>query len=542
VAALVAAGSLLLAACGGDGGDGAAGGGSPSASGNPDGVFSVYIGDPENPLIPGNTNETEGGQVLDALFTGLVEYDVETNEAVYTGVAESITSDDQTTWTVTLKDGWTFHDGTPVTAQSYVDAWNYVAYSPNAQGNSYFFATIEGYADLQAPEDGGQPAAEEMSGLKVIDDRTFQVTLTSPYAQWPTTVGYTAFFPLPQAFFDDPEAFGRQPIGNGPFMATEPFREGVGITLTRYDDYGGDAPAKAGGVEFRVYTEQNTAYTDLQAGQLDIVDSIPPDAIASAPDEFGDRFKTQPSSSITSLNFPLYDERYADKRVRQAISMAIDRQAIIDAIFNGTFTPATSFVSPVVSGYRDDACEYCQFDPERANQLADAAGFDRSQPVDLWFNAGAGHDEWMQAVGNQLRENLGVEYRLRGDLQFSEYLPLQDEKGMTGPFRFGWIMAYPVMENYLGPMYSSTAIPPNGSNSTFYSNPEFDQLIQQGNSAASDEEAIQAYQAAEDIILEDMPAAPLWYGLIQYAYSERVDNVVIDSFGRIQVEDVTVIG
>ncbi|MFW6188477.1 MAG: ABC transporter substrate-binding protein [Actinomycetota bacterium] len=225
-AAVLLTGSMLLTACGGGGGGG---GGDTSADGG--GTFSVFIQEPENPLVPGNTGETEGGQVVDALWTGLVEYDRETNQPVYTGVAESIESDDQTTWTVNLKDGWTFHDGTPVTAQNYVDTWNYVANSENAQQNSYFFSTIEGYEDLQA-EEGGSPAATEMSGLRVIDDTTFEVTLSAPYAQWPTTVGYTAFFPLPQAFFDDPEGFGEQPVGNGPFRADEAFQEGQGITLT----------------------------------------------------------------------------------------------------------------------------------------------------------------------------------------------------------------------------------------------------------------------------------------------------------------------
>ncbi|WP_240898850.1 peptide ABC transporter substrate-binding protein, partial [Kocuria sediminis] len=275
-ASVVLTGSLLLTACGG--GDGGSGDASAEEGG---GSFSVYIGEPENPLIPGNTNETEGGQIVDALWTGLVEYDRETNEAAYTGVAESIESEDQKTWTVNLKDGWTFHDGTPVTAQSYVDTWNYVANSENAQGNSYFFANVEGYEDLQA-EEGKKPAATEMSGLRVIDDQTFEVTLTDPYAQWPTTVGYTAFFPLPQAFFDDPEGFGAQPIGNGPFKADEAFQDGVGINLTRYDEFGGEEPAKSEGVEFRVYTEINTAYNDLQAGSLDVMDELPPDAIASA--------------------------------------------------------------------------------------------------------------------------------------------------------------------------------------------------------------------------------------------------------------------
>ena len=73
---------------------------------------------------------------------------LKTGGVVYTGVADSITSEDTTTWTVILEDGWTFHDGTPVTAQSFVDAWNYTAYSPNAQAASHFSANVAGYEDL----------------------------------------------------------------------------------------------------------------------------------------------------------------------------------------------------------------------------------------------------------------------------------------------------------------------------------------------------------------------------------------------------------
>jgi oligopeptide transport system substrate-binding protein len=539
VATAVAA-AMVLSACGGgdddDSGSDASGGGS----------FSIYLGEPQNPLLPGNTAESEGNQILDSLFTGLVKYSQDA-EAEFTGVAESIESSDSTTWTVTLKDGWTFHDGSPVNAQSFVDAWNYNAYSPNAQQNSYFFSNIAGYDDLQAPTNDagdvtGDPAATEMSGLRVVDDLTFEVTLSAPYAQWPTTVGYTAFFPLPPAFFDDPEAFGEQPIGNGPFQAEEPLVPGAGggITLTRYEDYAGEDAANAESVEYRIYTEVDTAYTDLQGGSIDIIDTLPPDAIASAEAEFGDRFLETTYGDITSLGFPTYDERYADPRVRRAISMAIDRQAISDAIFQGTRTPATSFISPVVNGHRDDACDVCELDVEEANRLLDEAGFDRSQPIDLWFNAGAGHEAWMEAIGNQLRENLDVEYVLRGDLQQAEILPLRRQQGMTGPFRDGWIMDYPTPENFLGPIYSTDAI--GGSNYTFYSNPEFDSLLQQGNAAASNEEAIALYQQAEDVLVRDLPSAPLFYRVNQGAHSENVDNVIIDAFGRIDAAAVTVAG
>ncbi len=226
--------------------------------------------------------------------------------------------------------------------------------------------------------------------------------------------------------------------------------------------------------------------------------------------------------------------------MRQAISMAIDRAAISDAIFNGTNAPADDAIAPVVDGYREGACQYCEYDPEAAAELLAETDFDPSQPVELWFNAGAGHDAWMEAVGNQLRENLGIEYSLKGDLEFAEYLPLADEQGFTGPFRLGWSMDYPSPQNYLEPLYSTSALPPAGGYSPVYSNPEFDDLVQQGNEAGSNEEAIELYQQAEDILLEDMPVMPMFFGLEQTVWSENVDNVVVDIFGRVDVAQVTV--
>ena len=353
------AGAMVLSACGGSSDD--EGSGSTEGEGAAGGTYTMAVNNPENPLVPGNTTESEGAQIVKAIWTGLVQYAAD-GAVEYTGVADTIESDDNTHWTITLKDGWTFHDGTPVTAKSFVDAWNYTAYSPNANGGSYFFANVEGYGDLQAPTDDegnptGDPAAKEMSGLKATDDKTIDVTLTAPFAQYPVTLGYNAFFPLSESFFEDPEkAMTETPIGNGPFKADGPFEEDRGITLSRYDDYAGETKALADTVEIKIYSDVNTSYTDVQGGNLDVVKDIPPDAITTAPDEFGDRFIERPSSSFTYVGFPTYDPRFEDKRVRQGISMSIDREAITTAIFNGTFTPATDAIAPVVDGYREGAC------------------------------------------------------------------------------------------------------------------------------------------------------------------------------------------
>ncbi|MBJ7451480.1 MAG: ABC transporter substrate-binding protein [Blastococcus sp.] len=524
------AGAMLLSACGGgdsdDSGSGAEGGGGG-------GTFSLFVTEPQNALIPGTTTESEGDQVINSLFTGLVKF-TEEGEVDYSGVAESVESEDNQNWTITLKDGWTFHDGTPVNAESFVKAWNYTADPQNAQDGSGYLSRIAGYQELQ---DG---AATELSGVVAEDDLTFTVALETPFALFPAVVGYNPFYPLPEAFFEDPEAFGKQPIGNGPFQAEEEWVPGQGVTLTKYEDYAGDDAAQADAVEYIVYADVATAYTDAQDGNVDIIDVIPADVIESAESEFGDRFIRTESSQITYLGFPTYDARFADPRVRQAISMAIDREAISTAIFAGTRTPADSFVAPVVDGYREGSCEFCAYDVEAAKALLAETDFDTSQPVELWFNSGASHDAWMEAVGNQLRTNLGVDFALQGNEAFDQYLDRGEAKGWTGPFRYGWSFDYPAAESYLTPLFTEQTQPPNGSNYSFYADPEVSELITQGDQAGDEAAAIESYQQAEDIIAEAMPMAPLFFTEIQSVHTENVSNVRLDLFQRVVVSEVTV--
>ena len=515
--------------------------GCASAPQSPPGMFSFYLGEPQKPLIPGNTTETEGAKIVTAVWTPLVTFDERNRSVTYDGAAESITSPDNLRWTIKLKSGWTFHDGTPVTAQSYVRAWNYTALSTNAQGASYLFANIVGYDALQGEGDR-KPTATTMTGLRAADPTTIEVTLAEPLAIFPLQLGYSAFNPLPEAFYADPVAFGKKPIGQGPFKADTEWVRGRGMTVSRYDDYAGADKAKSRGVVFRVYTEVTTAYTDVLAGNLDVLRGLPPDAYASAKDIFGERYLQQPSPDVTSLGFPLYDKRYADVRVRRALSMAIDRPAITNAIFLGTRVPADSFAPPTVVGYRAGACgKWCEYHPDEARKLLAEAGFDTSAPVELWFNAGAGHDGWMTAVGNMFRK-IGLTYKLRGNLQFNEFLSKRDAKEMTGPFRLAWVMDYPSVENFLTPQFATSAIAPAGSNTTFYSNPVFDAALAAGNRAPTIDAASAAYGKAEDILVGDLPAAPLFCGMAQAVWTKRVSGIRYDIIGEIVLQDIVVDG
>lgn len=539
VAGLLLALGLFAAACGG-GGEQAGGGGNGQPTQG--GEFSAYDCEPEA-LVPINANESCSAEVLYALFSQLVDYDLDTAQPIMgddapRAHAESIESDDQQRWTIRLKEGWTFHDGTPVTAQSYVDTWNYAAYQPNAQDNAYFFQNIEGYDDLQCPDQtcSTPPPTKEMSGLRAIDETTIEVLLSAPFSQYPLTLGYTAFYPLPEAFFADPEQFNEAPIGNGPFMMDGVWNHNQSIRVVRYEDYAGQ-PANAEAVTFQIYDNVETAYTDLQAGNLDIMDRLPRSQIPVAEQEFGDRFEQFPGSGWTYLGFPLYDPRFQNPDLRKAFSMAINREALTETVRPDS-VPSDGFISPVVAGYREGVCgEACEYNPEEARRLLEQAGGWEGELV-LWYNSDGDHQTWMEGLANQLRQNLGIEQIRFETLIFAEYNTVLDNNGMTGPFRLAWLMDYPSPQNYLEQIFATGA----SSNRTTYSDPEFDRLVAQGNAAGSIEDGLEFYQQAAEILAEDLPVAPLFFDRFPTAWTERLSGVDVDPFERMNTADIIVNG
>jgi len=520
--------ALTLAACGGSDSGSGDGGGS-------DAYVTVNGSEPQNPLIPAATNETGGGNVIDAMFTGLVTYNQET-AAPENAVATSIESADQKVWDITIRDDWTFQDGTPVTASSFVDAWNWAAYGPNAALNSYFFEPIEGFAEVQGKfdEEGnpvGKPKAEEMTGLEVISDTEFKVTLSRPNSQFPVMVGYSGFAPLPTSFFDDPEAFGENPVGNGPFQF-ESWDPKVSIKLKAWPDYPGAAKPNVTGVDFKIYQDLDAAWADLQAGNLDVLDTIPDSGLAGGQYKsvLGDRVVEQPAGIIQTISFPIYDKKFDNPDLRKSISMAIDRQQIIDNVFNGTRDPATGWVSPVVNGYKAGVCgEYCNFDPTKAKEMFDqAGGFDGK--LTLAYNADGGHKGWVDATCVSISNALGVDCVGKPTPDFATFRTEVVNKEMTGMFRTGWQMDYPSIENFLVPLYKTGA----SSNDGDWSNQQFDDLMDQA-AAKPGQEGIDLFQQGEAVLAQDMPVIPMWYGSVVAGYSDTVSNVQFTPFSRVNL-------
>jgi oligopeptide transport system substrate-binding protein len=512
--ALAAAGALTLSGCTA---------GSPEATGEAgasSAIVTVNNTEPQNPLIPTNTNEVGGGLVIQNTFAGLVYYDAE--GAVHNDVAESIETDDAQTYTITIRDGLTFTNGDPVDAESFVTAWNYGAALDNAQLSSYFFESIEGFSyDENVPE---------MSGLEVVDDLTFTVTLKQPESDFPLRLGYTAYFPLPASAWEDIEAFGENPIGNGPYMldGEGAWQHNERITLVKNEDYDGPREAQNGGLDMILYASTDAAYADLQGGNLDIIQDIPDSALQTFETEFEGRSVNQPAAANATITIPDRLPHWGGdegKLRRAAISHAIDRAEITDVIFNGTRTPAKDFTSPVIDGYSEDipGSEVLEFDPELAKELWAQA--DAISPWEgsfqLAYNADGPNQGWVEAVANQIKNNLGIEAAGAPVPTFAELRTSVTERTIQTPFRTGWQFDYPSMFNGLGPIFGTGA----GSNDGDYSNPEFDGLLDEGSAATEVEAGIEMFQQAQEVLFEDLPAIPLWYTNGMGAWGEQVENV-----------------
>jgi oligopeptide transport system substrate-binding protein len=459
-------------------------------------------------------------------MSGLEYYDAK--GAPHHDLAESIETKDQTNYDIAIKSGQKWSDGSPVTAKNFVDAWNWGALSTNAALLSSFYAPIEGYDAVSADP----PTAQTMSGLKVVDDTHFTVKLSRPQADFALQLGYIAFYPMPDAAFKDITAFGAAPASDGPYMLKSPtaWEHNVKIDLVPNPDYDGPRKPKNGGLSLVFYQSEEAAYNDLLAGTLDVLDAVPPSALGKFQTDLGDRAVNQPAAIFQSFTIPANLPHFSGEEGslrRQAISYAIDRPTITKAIFQGTRTPATDFTTPTIDGYDKNlkGNEVLKYNASKAKELwAKADAISKwSGTFSIAYNADGGHQAWVDAVTNSIKNALGIDAQGKPYPTFAALRTDVTNRTITGAFRSGWQADYPGLYDFIQPLYYTGA----SSNDGDYSNPELDKKIDEAASANTIDESNKLLNDAQAILFKDLPAIPLWYSNVTGGSSDAVSGVQI---------------
>lgn len=524
IVALFASAMLLISGC------------TSGTQASSDGIVYTNGKEPKNPLIPFDTNEIGGGKILDLIFSGLVYYG--DDGSVRNEVAQDISTSDHKTYTVTLKDGWTFTDGTPVKAENFVKAWKTGA--KDAATGSSNYAMIAGASDQ---------GTGNLTGLHVVNDKTFTITLKAPDITFPTRLGHQSFYPLPDAAYGSDghvtRDFGEHPIGNGMYKLNGPgaWEHNIHISLLKNPEYKGERVPQNNGITVKFYTDATTAYNDLLAENIDVLDSVDNTNLGKFHNEFQGRAVSQPVAWIQHLvireDFDHFGQDEEGRLRRAAISQAIDRKQIVSKIFYDTVTPAKDFTAPTLPGYDPDipGNDVLTYNPTKAK-----ADWDKAQQISKFdgelriaFDKEGGHEAWVKAVCNQLKDTLGIRAVPEPFPQFGSMLKGVEDGTVTSGFRLAYQAGWPLQSNLIENLFMTGAT----ANYAAYSNPKFDELLRQAAEASDDKASQEKVGEAQQVLLADLPAIPLWYNNVNGAWSTRVKNVNFDWHGVAEYWKVT---
>lgn len=492
---------------------GACGGGGEEAAETPAdvGVLRLAQHEPPDPFDPGTLGDNRSIELAQNVFDGLTAVS-EDDLRVVPALAESWeVSPDGKVYTFTLRDGVTFHDGKPVTARDVVYTLNRTLSPELKSGYVFFLSVIDGASEVS------EGKAETARGVKALDDRRVQITLSQPAGYFPALAGMWPYWVVNP---DVVEQHGRDWVNPPNIVGTGAFRLVRQIPDSKYvfeayRDYWGGAP-KLKRVEVTIVPDAAAQLARYRAGEFDVIRNLTAATyrqVQRSP-ELKAEFHSVPLLRTVWINMRNDKPPFNDRRVRLAFNHAIDKQALVEVALGGLGSPAHTFLPPGLPGSIADEREPLAFDPERARALLAEAGYPggRGFPaLDLYFESRADYQSVFQVVQGQLEENLGVRVRLRPTpiRAYNDLLNDPERRPLLSMYSFG--LDYPDPQEQHE--YLAMSQPRGFANYANYSNPRFDELVDRANRTTDPEERISLHEQAEAILLDDAPIVPLYHPL-----------------------------
>lgn len=506
---------------------------------NGGGIFKINEVEDFKTFYPLSINDATSHRIAGQIYQGLMKFDQKTLEVIPCLASKMDVNEDATVFTFHLNKGVKFHaddcfggGSREMTAEDVKWCLDRVCEAlPDNKVYWLFKDKVKGSSEYYESTSKGTPLAGGVSGIKVVDDYTVEITLDFSFSSFPKIIAHSGCWIYPKEAYERYKADMRTKcVGTGPFVIKQ-IKEGNMVLLeknTNYwekDEHGNQLPYLQG-VKVTFYKEKKTELEQFRKKNLDMVWKLPVDEIPSVLASLDEakrggniEFEIQQSSalSIQFYGFQTQSEVFKDKRIRQAFNYAIDREKLVLFTLQGEGDPAIYGFVPPFGTYPHENIEGFTFDPNRARALMSEAGYPSGRgfpSVTLQLNSGGTTNELLaQAVKSQLEENLGVKVSL-------ELMPLNQlienfELGKADFWRSAWIADYPDPENFLNMFYGKN-VPDDPDAKSYinfarYKNPEYDSIFETALKTTDEKKRQELFSRCDQILVDEAPVMPIYY-------------------------------
>jgi len=445
-------------------------------------------------------------QVIRDLFEGLTNQDAEGN--IVPGVAKSWQSNDNKTWTFTLRKDARWSNGDPVTAHDFVYSWRRLVDPANTSSFAWF-AELAGIQNAGAIVKGEMPT--DKLGITALDDYRLQITLDKPVPYFASLTANFSLFPTPQKVIEklgnDWTKVGNL-VGNGAYKLQQRVVNEK-IVLVRNDNYWDNGHSVLTRVTFLPINEESSATKRYRAGDIDITESFPKNLYQLLKKQIPNEVYTPDQLGTYYYAFNTEKGPTADVRVRKALSWSIDRHIIAEKVLGTGEKPAWHFTPDVTAGFKPKASILQQHSQEELNAQAKAllasAGYGPAKPLNLTllYNTSENHQKIAIAVASMWKKNLGVNVKLQNQ-EWKTYIDSRN----TGNFdviRASWVGDYNEPSSFLSLLTSS-----HSGNIARFKDANYDSVLEKASNENNDAARNDDYNQAEQILADQAPIAPIY--------------------------------
>jgi oligopeptide transport system substrate-binding protein len=500
---------------------------SPDSGG--EGVLNLLGSDPTT-LDPAILVEANSGEYVLQLFSGLLRLD-EKMEPVADITKDWQVSTDGLTYTFNLRHDVKFQKGRQVKAEDFKYSWERaVNPATGSQTAGLYLGDIKGVGEVLAGK------SSQISGVKIIDDYTLQVTLESPKSYFLFKLTYPTTFVVDKENVSSGSEWWRKPNGTGPFKL-QSWVQDESLTLERSDLFYGDK-AKLKQVKYQYNTGMSM---DLyETGQIDVtgVATIYLDKVTDKAGPFYQELSVSPILDFSYVGFNCSEPPFDDINIRRAFSLAIDKDKIISLMFRNMWHKADGILPQGMPGYNEKVAGL-GFDVNQAKELIRNSKYGditKLPPIVITsYGYGGDASALLQAMVYQWKQNLGVEVQIRQlePDQFSYLLKAETDQMFDG----SWIADYPHPQDFIDILFHSGTSYNYGN----YSNPEVDALILQANQTLDQEQSFKLYQQAEQKIVDEAACIPIGFGGSYVLVKSYVKNYTVNPLGFTDLSKVSVL-